>query len=135
MTDAGDISLAFMQALWAGDLDACDAMLTGDALWYFQLGMPQAEQSPGRIWPARDAMRAIVADLFDKFDPDGFTVSPSRIIAEGNSVAIEYEANGHTARGEIYQNFYVTTLTIDDDKVCEVRPYNDTMHMLKMLMS
>ncbi|MGL5838028.1 MAG: nuclear transport factor 2 family protein [Sphingorhabdus sp.] len=133
MNDAGAIGLAFMQALWAGDLDSCDAMLTDDALWYFQLGMPQAAREQGRIWPARDAMRAIVADLFDKFDPQGFTVAASRIIAEGNSVAIEYEANGRTAKGEIYQNFYVTTLTIDGDQICEVRPYNDTAHMLRLL--
>jgi ketosteroid isomerase-like protein len=133
MTDAGKTGLAFMQALWDGDLGACDAMLTEDAVWFFQLGMPQAQGERGRIWPARDAMRAIVEDLFDKFDPDGFVVAPSRIIADGNSVAIEYEANGRTARGEAYRNFYVTTLTVDGGKISEVRPYNDTTHMLMLL--
>jgi ketosteroid isomerase-like protein len=133
MSDAGAVGLAFMQALWAGDLDACDAILTEDARWYFQLGMPQAQTERGRVWPAREAMRSIVDDLFDKFDPDGFTVEPSRIIADGNSVAIEYEANGRTARGEVYQNFYVATLTIDGSNICEVRPYNDTKHMLMLL--
>jgi ketosteroid isomerase-like protein len=133
MSDAGAVGLAFMQALWAGDLDACDARLADDAIWHFQLGMPQAHSERGRIWPARDAMRSIVADLFGKFDLDGFSVTPSRIIAQGDSVAIEYEANGRTAKGDVYQNFYVTVLTITGDKVCAVSPYNDTMHMLTLL--
>jgi ketosteroid isomerase-like protein len=133
MSEAGEIGLAVMQALWAGNLDACDALLTDDALWYFQLGMPQAQGERGRVWPAREAMRAIVADLFGKFDPNGFTVEPSRIIAQGNSVAIEYEANGRTSKGDAYQNFYVTVLTVTDNKVSAVSPYNDTMHMLTLL--
>jgi ketosteroid isomerase-like protein len=133
MSDAGAVGLAFMQALWAGDLDKCDAMLTEDAQWYFQLGMPQAQGERGRIWPAREAMRSIVAELFGKFDPEGFSVTPSRIIAQGASVAIEYEANGRTAKGATYQNFYVTILTIADDRVSAVSPYNDTMHMLTLL--
>jgi ketosteroid isomerase-like protein len=133
VNEVGNIGLAFMQALWAGDLTACDAMLTDDATWFFQLGMPQALGDRGREWPAREAMRAIVDDLFDKFDPEGFTVEVSRIIAEGSWVAIEYEANGRTAKGAAYRNFYVTTLTVDGDKIGEVRPYNDTLHMLRML--
>jgi uncharacterized protein len=133
MSDAGAVGLAFMQALWAGDLDACDAMLTDDALWYFQLGMPQAQREHGRMWPAREAMRSIVDDLFGKFDPEGFSVTPSRIIAQGDTVAIEYEATGRTAKGEAYQNYYVTILTIAENKVSAVSPYNDTMHMLKLL--
>ena len=76
MSDAGAVGLGFMQALWAGDLDKCDAMLTEGAQWYFQLGMPQAQGERGRIWPAREAMRSIVAELFGKFDPEGFFGHP-----------------------------------------------------------
>jgi ketosteroid isomerase-like protein len=133
MNDDRAIGLAFMQALWAGDLVRCGEMMTGDAKWYFQLGMPQARIGRGRIWPAREALQRIVDDLFGKFDDSGFSVEPTRIIADAGSIAIEYEANGRTAKGEAYQNFYVTVLTIREGKVSEVRPYNDTSHMLAML--
>lgn len=128
-----DIALSFMQALWTADFDAIDQMLSADAKWYFQLGMPQAQEGRGRIWPAREAMRRIVEDLFGKFDPDGFAVTTTRVIADGDSVAVEYEANGRTSAGLPYLNYYVTILTVRDGKVVEVKPFNDTSQMLKML--
>ena len=133
MTQAADVAVAFMHALWAGDMDAADALLTEDATWAFQLGMPQAEMREDRIWPARDAMRQIVFDLFGMFDPEGFVVQTSRVIANGFDVAIEYDASGRTAHGFEYRNFYVTLLRIRDEKVCDVRPFNDTRHMLRTL--
>jgi uncharacterized protein len=130
---AADTALAFMHALWAGDMDACDALLTEDATWAFQLGMPQATVRNSRIWPAREAMRQIVSDLFGLFDLDGFSVATTRVIAQGDSVAVEYQASGRTAAGAEYRNFYVTLLRVRDGKVCDVRPYNDTHHMLSLL--
>ena len=133
MTLPREAAIAFMTALWAGDLDAADRLLTDDATWAFQLGMPQASLRQTRIWPARDAMRRIVDDLFDKFDPEGFSVKITRIIADGDNVAIEYEASGRTARGAAYQNYYVTVLRVCDGLIDDVRPYNDTHHMLRLL--
>lgn len=133
MTDTRDTALRFMQALWAGDLDTTDAMFTPDAQWHFQRGMPQADLGLGLVWPARQALRRIVDDLFGKFDPDGFVVSVVRTIADGESVAIEYRAEGRTARGEEYRNAYVTVLTVRDGHIAEIHPYNDTAHMLRML--
>jgi uncharacterized protein len=132
MTDK-EIAMAFMNALWTGDLDAVDRLTAADATWVFQLGMPQAQEPRGRIWPLREALARIIADLFGKFDPDGFSVTVSRTIAENGSVAIEYEANGRTADGKPYQNFYCSVLTVREGKVIELRPYNDTRHMLERL--
>jgi uncharacterized protein len=133
VTAAGKTALTFMEALWAGDMDACDALLTDDATWAVQLGMPQAAMRESRIWPAREAMRQIVSDLFGRFDPEGFSVETTRVIEQGDSVAVEYQASGRTAGGAEYRNFYVTLLRVRDGKVCDVRPYNDTHHMLGML--
>jgi uncharacterized protein len=133
VTAPGETALAFMDALWAGDMNACDALLTDDATWAFQLGMPQASMRDSRIWPAREAMRQIVSDLFGLFDPEGFSVETTRVIEQGDSVAVEYQASGRTARGAEYRNYYVTLLRVRDGKVCDVRPHNDTHHMLGML--
>jgi ketosteroid isomerase-like protein len=133
MIDVKEIGLAFMNALWAGDVDTCHAMMSDDALWHFQLGMTQAKLGRGHVWPAREALQRIIDDLFGKFDESGFSVEASRVIADVASVAIEYEANGRTSKGDVYRNFYCTTLTVTDGKVTEVRPYNDTAHMLSLL--
>ena len=124
---------AFMQALWSGDLESCGRMMSADATWHFQLGMPQAQLGRGRIWPAREALQRIVDDLFGKFDPAGFSVSLTRMIGERGDIAIEYEARGKTAKGADYRNYYVTVLTIADGRIGAIRPYNDTLHMLALL--
>lgn len=129
-----DTALAFMTALWAADLATTDTMMSESAIWLFQLGMPQASvPGRGREWPAREALRRIITDLFGKFDSDGFSVTTTRIIGDTGAIAIEYAARGRTARGAIYQNYYVTTLTIENGKVTEIRPYNDTAQMLAAL--
>ncbi len=134
MTSDRDIALSFMQALWAADFNATDALLSEDATWVFQLGMPQSQLRESRVWPARDAMRRIVADLFGKFSPDGFAVTVSHIIADSGNVAIEYEANGRTVSGRAYQNYYVTLLRVRDGQISDVRPYNDTLHIAQSLV-
>jgi ketosteroid isomerase-like protein len=133
MTSDRQIGQAFMEALWAGDLPMCGAMMSQDAKWHFQLGMPQAQIGRGRIWPAGEALQRIVDDLFGKFDPDGFTVTLTNLMGDHGQVAVEYEARGKTADGRPYQNYYVTVLTIKDGLIDEIRPYNDTAHMLSLL--
>ena len=133
MTAVRETGLAFMAALWAGDVHAVDALLAPGAVWRFQLGMPQATTGPGRVWPARDAVRSILSGLFTRFDPDGFAVAVTRAICEGETLAIEYEARGRTLTGRSYRNYYVTVLKIVDGLVVEVSPYNDTAHMFAML--
>jgi ketosteroid isomerase-like protein len=122
-----------MEALWAGDLETCGNMMSPDAKWYFQLGMPQAQLGRGRIWPAREALKRIVDDLFGKFDSDSFTVTLTGLIGDYQHIAVEYAANGTTAKGAFYQNYYVTIITVNGGLVTEVRPYNDTAHMLRLL--
>ena len=133
MTEDQACAKDFMEALWAGDLRKCGKMMSSEAKWHFQLGMPQAQLGRGRIWPAREALKRVVDDLFGKFDPDGFAVSLTRLIGEYGTIAIEYHASGRTANGADYQNYYVTVLAVDAGLVTEIRPYNDTAHMLRLL--
>jgi ketosteroid isomerase-like protein len=127
-----EVALAFMRAFWAGDLTTAESLLTDDATWVFQLGMPYAAE--GRVWDARRAMAAIVRDLFSAFDPaTSFAVDITSAIAEGDEVALEYRAHGRTGAGTAYENFYAAHLSIADGHVAQIRPYNDTRHMYAAL--
>jgi ketosteroid isomerase-like protein len=98
MTGDQIVAKSFMEALWAGDLGKCSAMMSADCEWHFQRGMPQAQIGRGRVWPAREALQRIIEDLFDKFDRDGFSVTLTRLIGEQSAVAVEYGASGKTQR-------------------------------------
>lgn len=133
MSDAKQVALAFMHAFWRSDLAAAEAMLADDATWVFQLGMPYAADGR-RVWPLAEAMHRIVDDLFTAFDPEfGFQVTVTSAIAEGDEVALEYSATGRIRNGADYRNHYAARLTVREGKVAQLRPYNDTKHMLDAL--
>jgi ketosteroid isomerase-like protein len=134
MTSAAETAQTFMEALWAGDTEACSTLLTNDATWVFQHGMPQSTSRSTRIWPAREALQRIIDDLFGKFDPEGFSVTMTKRIGDGPDIAFEYQASGRTTTGQHYHGTYVTCLTVRDSKVADVRPYNDTLNMIRALM-
>lgn len=133
MKAAKEVATDFMQALWRGDVAEVDRLSTPDAVWVFQPGMPYAAEG-GRTWPLRDALRRIIDDLFSAFPEDtGFDVEVTSLIAEGDEVAIEYEARGTPRSGTPYHNVYAARLTVSDGRIASLRPYNDTRHMLESL--
>ena len=126
------IAHAFMRAFWDGDLVQAERWLTTDAAWVFQPSMPYAAE--GAVWPARAAMRRIVADLFGAFDADaGFDVTVTHAFGDATNAALEYRAAGRLADGRDYANIYAACFTARDGKVAEVRPYNDTRHMFALI--
>lgn len=126
---AVDTATAFMRAFWDGDLAQAEQWLAANATWVFQPSMPYAAEG-GAVWPARAAMRRIVADLFSTFDPTaGFDVTIGHAFGDAASAALEYRAEARLADGRAYANIYAACFTVRDGKVVEVRPYNDTRHM------
>ncbi len=89
--------------------------------------MLQVQLCRGRVWPAREATIRVVDDLFGNFDPDGFTVTLTRLIGEHGAIAIEYSANGRTPNGADYQNYYITLLAVDAGVITEIRPYSSSL--------
>ncbi len=131
---AVDAATNFMRAFWDGDLASAEANLTPDATWVFQPSMPYVAEA-GPIWPERDAMHRITADLFGAIDPDvPFEVIITNALGDATRAVLEYEAEGRVLGGEPYANRYAACFTVRDGKVAEVRPYNDTKHMYERLL-
>lgn len=128
-----DVAHRFMRAFWDGDLTRAEEWLADDALWVFQPSMPYVADG-GAVWPAREAMRRITEDLFGAFDPAAdFRVTVTNMFGCGASAALEYHAEGQLPGGGAYSNRYAACFTVRDGKVAEVRPYNDTKHMLALI--
>lgn len=130
-----EVAHRFMRAFWDGDLAGAEEWLADDARWVFQPSMPYVAEG-GPVWSAREAIRRITADLFGAFDPAAnFQVIVTSMIGDGASAALEYHAEGRLIGGEAYANRYAACFTVHDGKVTEVRPYNDTKHMLALIGS
>ena len=76
---------------------------------------------------ALEGMPAVL-DLF----PDGLVFSIDRMVAEGDSVAIEAHSAGKTFRGEQYAQEYHFVMRAQDGKITEWKEYMDTEHARKV---
>lgn len=71
-----------------------------------------------------------VLDLF----PDGLTFKVERMVAEGDTVAIEATSSGTTFRGDQYAQTYHFVMRARDGKITEWKEYMDTEHARKVLV-
>lgn len=71
-----------------------------------------------------------VLDLF----PDGLTFRIERMVAEGDTVAIEATSSGKTFRGDQYSQVYHFVMRARDGKITEWKEYMDTEHARKVLV-
>jgi len=76
------------------------------------------------------ASMPMVLDLF----PQGLEFTTHRMIAEGDSVAIEATSSGKTARGDQYSQEYHFVMRARDGKITEWKEYMDTEHARKVLV-
>ena len=126
MQDNKEIANAFLEALWAGDTEGGLSLCADGAVWEF---MPTVH-SP-RITSIPDAIEWY-RNLVTFFDPDsGYETKVFNIIAEGDEVAMEYNATGRTISGGDYENFYLVRFTVRDGKITSIRPYFDTEYLTK----
>ena len=71
-----------------------------------------------------------VLDLF----PEGLTFTIDRMIAEGDSVAIEAHSDGTTFRGDAYAQKYHFVMRARDGRITGWKEYMDTEHARKVLV-
>ena len=126
MQDNKEIANGFLEALWAGDTEGALSLCAPGAVWEF---MPTVH-SP-RITSIPDAIEWY-RNLVTFFDPDsGYDTEVFNIIAEGDEVAMEYNAIGKTISGGNYENFYLVRFTVREGKIFSVRPYFDPEYLSK----
>lgn len=138
-------ALALWPALATGDIDAFAALFTDAATFWTDSGR---DRQRGRLEGRGDARangpfhgRVPIADKLAVirerlasagYKTPGVTVTPHRLIADGDLVAIE--ASGHADFGEAaYQNRYLWVIDTDRDGIVQVREYCDTLHIAELM--
>jgi ketosteroid isomerase-like protein len=76
-----------------------------------------------------DKHKAIIQKALD-IVPMTFELHSS--YSDGDRVILEVESHAPLPDGESYNNLYCFIVTIRDDKILEVREYNDTHHALNL---
>ena len=110
------VALDFLNAMSVGDADGMARCLTDDAVTYTK-GFGQVSG-----WRNRETMLA-TTDAFKEVVPTGFRPKFERVVAEGDTVVVEFEGNAVLSDGKPYCNQYVFLFTFAGGKIRQVNEY------------
>jgi ketosteroid isomerase-like protein len=110
------VALEFLRAMDVGDADAMARCTTEDAVTYTK-GFGQVSG-----WRNRETMLATTA-AFREVVPTGFRAKIGRVVAEGDTVVVEFEGNAVLSNDEPYCNQYVFVFTLENGKVKQLNEY------------
>jgi ketosteroid isomerase-like protein len=131
MQNPRDTVLTFLHAMWRSDLVTATSLLAPEAKCRLPRSMAgEAERDA----PAAPTIEWMMKELFSQFvPPRGLVIEVRRVMADGETVMVEYGGSGTLASGAQYANDYVMSVTTARGLVVEMRPYGDTKYIHKML--
>lgn len=108
------------------DPPAALRLLTDDATWWVA-GKPS--ESPGAGTKDKPAVEQLFRGMSEQFK-DGMHITVRSLIAEGDKVAVELSSYAELKSGRVYNNDYHFSITLREGKLCELREYLDTQHVI-----
>src|SRR5580658_5283924 len=114
------VVLEFIEAFSRGDGAATKACLTPDAR--------AVAKGFGKLSSTRSYEDMVAnAAAFKELIPTGLRPTVKSVIAEGDSVAVEFEGDATLANGERYCNEYCMVFTLQNGKIKKVNEYYCTI--------
>jgi uncharacterized protein len=81
---------------------------------------------------SREEMYGVCSKLLEVF-PEGLRFIVGKMVAEGDTVAVEFRSHGKHVSGATYNNRYACVMTFRDGLLAEAREYFDTEHATEVL--
>jgi ketosteroid isomerase-like protein len=119
----------FIGELESGDRDRLADLLSDDATWWLPGSLPVSGTYRGR----NAVLDGFLANGLGLYQPDTLSFTIVSMIGEENTVAVEWVADGTSAAGERYHNFYHVAFDVRDEKICAVREYVDSLYVREVL--
>jgi uncharacterized protein len=129
-TDAKGVIQRYLDALVAGDVEIIRDSFTEDATWTIYGDLPIAGPWHGRDSIVDDFLGGAVGALFEA---GSHVFEFPTMVAEGDTVALEWHVQARSVAGEPYDNKYCGIFIVRDGKIAAVREYLDTRYAAKVL--
>ena len=120
----------YLDALLAGDVETVRDSFAVDATWTIHGDLPIAGPWHGRDRIVDDFLGAVGGSLFEA-GSQAFEFPT--MIAEGDTVALEWRVRARTARGADYENAYCGIFVVRDGRIAVVREYLDSGYAANVL--
>jgi ketosteroid isomerase-like protein len=132
MTAPKQVVQRYLDALLAGDLDTIRDSFAEDATWTIHGDLPFAGPWHGRDRIGDDFLATVGGSLFE---PGSQSFEFPTLLADGDTVALEWRVRARTTRGEDYRNAYCGMFVVRDGRIAEVREYLDTQYAAQTLLT
>jgi uncharacterized protein len=120
----------YLDALLEGDLEAIRESFAEDAIWSMHGDLPMAGPWRGRDAIVDDFLVAFGGSLYEQGSQ---SFEFPTLIAEGDTVALEWKVQARSAAGADYENEYCGIFVVRDGRIQEVREYLDTAYTARVL--
>jgi ketosteroid isomerase-like protein len=114
----------FFSVFSTGDVRKILECLTEDATWWVAGSIPNmsGEQS-------KAALGELLRHAVTLYKEKALRITPSSVISQGESVAVEAEGHAELIDGRVYANQYHFRIQVKGNRIQSVREYSDTQLM------
>lgn len=122
----------YLDALLAGDLDTIRDSFAEDATWTMYGELPIAGPWVGRDSIVDEFLTGAAGNLFE---PGSQQFAFPTMIADGDTVALEWQVRARTAAGTPYDNHYCGIFVVRAGRIAAVREYLDSGRAARLLFA
>jgi uncharacterized protein (TIGR02246 family) len=124
MTDPRTVIERYVVAVEQGDVETVRELFAEDATWWLGGELPLSG-----TWRGRDAiLRDFLGSIPRLYRPDSISIEVTSLIAEGETVVLEWTSRALTVAGEEYENQCAGVFTVRAGVIVAVREYMDTQY-------
>lgn len=125
-----DLIESYFQKIATGAPDLPD-LLADDIVWWVPPGSDMAGTYEGKA-KVLELMGSGV-NLYDPSEP--MTIDVEEMVAEGDTVCVQFVLSAKTAKGRDYKNHYHFVFKLAHGKICRVKEYVDTKYAHDLLFA
>jgi ketosteroid isomerase-like protein len=129
-TEPKQVLQRYLDALVAGDIETIRDSFTEDATWTIKADLPIAGPWHGRDQIVDEFLAAVMGE---RFIPGSHVFEFPTMIADGDTIALEWHVSARSAAGDPYENDYCGVFVIQDGKIAAVREYLDSGYATRVL--
>lgn len=129
-TEPKQVLQRYLDALVAGDIDTIRDSFAEGATWTVKADLPVAGPWRGRDRIVDDFLAAVMGE---RFEAGSHVFRFPTMIADGDTVALEWHVSARNAAGQSYENDYCGIFVIRDGRIAEVREYLDSGYAARVL--
>jgi ketosteroid isomerase-like protein len=124
VTSPKEVVSEFFSVFSTGNVDKILGCLTEDATWWVAGSIPHMSGEYSKT-----VFGGLLRNAVTLYKGNALRITPSSMISEGDSVAVEADGYAELNDGRLYVNHYHFCVQVQDTRIREVREYSDTQHM------